>query len=101
MLLKKLQQTSRKYQLQYKLLNNAGRLFRHIVRLCFSISEKTKNIVTTDTKCHGTDVALTLREKYVTVPDVSERAHYNICQRYFLAVTLTELSGHVTDKGPL
>jgi hypothetical protein len=29
---------------------------------------------------------------------MSERVHYNIWQRYILALTLTELSGHVTDK---
>jgi hypothetical protein len=39
-----------------------------------------------------------IREKYVAEPDMSERVHYNIWQRYFLALTLTELSGHVTDK---
>jgi hypothetical protein len=39
-----------------------------------------------------------IREKYVTEPDTSERVHCNIWQRYFLALTHTELNGHVTDK---
>jgi hypothetical protein len=39
-----------------------------------------------------------IREKYVTEPDISERVHHNVWQRYFLALTLMELSGHVTDK---
>jgi hypothetical protein len=39
-----------------------------------------------------------IREKYVTEPDMSERVHYNTWQRYFLALTHTELGGHVTNK---
>jgi hypothetical protein len=45
-----------------------------------------------------TSRSVRIREKYVTEPDMSKRVHYNIWQRYFLALTLTELSGHVTDK---
>jgi hypothetical protein len=41
------------------------------------------NIVTTDTKFHGTDVTQTLREEYVAVPDMSERVHYNMATIFF------------------
>jgi hypothetical protein len=44
------------------------------------------------------DRLVKIRGKYVTVPDMSERVRYNIWQRYILELTLTELSGHVTDK---
>jgi hypothetical protein len=55
------------------------------LQLCFSISEKTQNIIIADTKFHGTDVTLTLKEKYVKVSDMSECVHYNIWQWLFFS----------------